>query len=168
MYKFFITYAFTQEKFSWILTSRKVRVNYCMEKSHSKEANNHSASQETPRLLWNLKIHCCVHNSPPLVPILSQTHIHKFPPYFPDSHSNIILPSTSRSYEWSLPFKFSNKYIQISHPSHACYMARTSHLPQFDRSNNIWLRVQIMKLPTMGLYEPKLNSTLFVWPQYQI
>jgi len=43
-----------------------------MEQSPSSEANSHSASQETPHLLWNLKLHHCVYKSFPLVPILSQ------------------------------------------------------------------------------------------------
>jgi hypothetical protein len=37
-------------------------------------------------------------------PILSQINpVHNFPSYFPNIHSNIILPSTPRSSELSLP-----------------------------------------------------------------
>jgi len=75
-----------------------------MEQSPSGEANSNLASQEIPHLLWNPKVHCRVHNSPPLVPILNQMHlVRAFPPYFSEIHSNIIFPSTSRTSEWSLP-----------------------------------------------------------------
>jgi len=41
-----------------------------MEQSPFSEANSHLASQEIPCLLWNLKVHYCVHKRPPLAPIL--------------------------------------------------------------------------------------------------
>jgi hypothetical protein len=61
-----------------------------MKESPSWEANNHSASQQIPRLLWNPKVHC-----PPLVLILSHMHtVHTIPPYFP--RSILILSSHQR------------------------------------------------------------------------
>jgi hypothetical protein len=44
-----------------------------------------------------------------------------FPTYFPNIHSNIILPSTPRSSACSLPFRFSNQNtVHTSYLSYAC------------------------------------------------
>jgi len=74
--------------------------------------DSHSASEETPYLLWNQKVHYRVNNSPPLAHILSQTNpVHKIPPYFPKIYSNIIIPSTPRSSKWSFPSGFPTKIL---------------------------------------------------------
>jgi hypothetical protein len=53
--------------------------------------NNHSGSQEIPCLLWNPKIHYCVHKGPSLIRILNQIHpVHTFPLHFPKIYSKII------------------------------------------------------------------------------
>jgi hypothetical protein len=122
-----------------------------MEQSPSWEAKSHTTSQEILRLLWNPKIHYHVHNSPPLVPILSHAHpVHNFPPYISKIHFNIILPSTPTSFNWSLPFRFPNESTAcISQLSHPCYMPHPSYPPAFDHPNKIWWSVQVMKLLIM-------------------
>jgi hypothetical protein len=50
----------------------------CMEQSLSLEDSSYSASQEIPHLLWNLKVHYCVHNRLLLVPIPSQKHMKSY------------------------------------------------------------------------------------------
>jgi len=69
-------------------------VTNSMEQGPSQEANSHSANQEIPHILWNLKVNYCVHKSLTLVSILSQINtVHNFPPCFSKMHPNIILLS---------------------------------------------------------------------------
>jgi hypothetical protein len=102
-----------------------------MQHSPSWEANSHSASQEIPHLLRNLKVHYHVHKSPSLILIISKMHpVHTFPSNFPEINSNIIFSPMPRSSKWSHPFRFSDQnFVYISHLSHACYMPYPSHPP---------------------------------------
>jgi len=56
-----------------------------------------------------------------LTPVLSQVHpVQNFPQYFLKNHSNIILPSSSRSFKckWSLQFRFSYwNFVRFNLPS---------------------------------------------------
>jgi len=120
-----------------------------MEEGPSREANIHSGSQEIPLLLWNPKVNCRVHKSPPLVPTLSQMNPLNFPPYLPKIHSNITFPSTPTSSKCSFPFMFSDQnFVCIS-----CFIyatCPTSHSRRFDhpynteqQSTNIYIYIYI-------------------------
>ena len=71
------------------------------------EANQFSASQEIPHILWEPKIHYRIYKCPPPVPILSQFDPVLTPTsYFLKIQINIILPSMSGYPKWSLSFRF--------------------------------------------------------------
>jgi len=75
-YKQCITYLFT----------------YSMEQSPSWDANRFSASQEIPRILWNLKVLCHIYKCLPPVPSLSQ--INKVHAPHPTSWRSILMLSS--------------------------------------------------------------------------
>jgi len=92
----------------------------------------------------------CSHGLP-LAPLLSQMNpFHTFPSCLPKIHSNIVLPPTPISSEWSFPSCFPNKtlyaFLVLS-------MRATSLvyfiLHDFDHPNSIWWNVQVVKLLIM-------------------
>jgi len=91
---------------------------YCMEQSPSWEANQFSASQQIPRILWNPDVHYRVYKSPLPITILYQINSVRAPPsHFRKIYFNIILPSTTGSL--SLKFPHQNPVCIFHFPIHA-------------------------------------------------
>jgi hypothetical protein len=58
-----------------------------------------------PAFFMETNVHHRVHKRPPLDPILSQLNpVRPIDPYLPQVQLNVILPSTTRSPQWSLTF----------------------------------------------------------------
>jgi len=131
------------------MTEAPHRIN-SLEQRPSWEVNSHSASQEI-LLLCSPEVHYRVHKSPPLVPILIQMLSgHAFPNCFPNIRFNIIFPSTPRSSERSIAFRFSNhNFLCISHIFHPCYIHLLFHPPLLHNPRNIWWIVHVVKLLIM-------------------
>ena len=89
-----------------IMCTQSLLVRTSREQSPSSEANNCSASQKIPRILWNPKVHNRIHKCLPPVPIVSQINpIHTSSFHFFKTHFNIINPFTARSQKWSLSLR---------------------------------------------------------------
>ena len=68
-------------------------LTYTMEHRPSWEASRFSASQKIPHILWNPKVHYCIHKCPPPDPIQSHLGpVHIPTPHFLMIHFNIIPP----------------------------------------------------------------------------
>ena len=110
-----------------------------MVQSPSWEANWFAGSQEISRISRNPNVHYHTHNRPPPVSILG----HPNPVHIPTSHlleirPNTIRPSTPRSPQWSLSFRFPRQ--DPIHPTlltHTRYMPSPSHSSRFYHPHNI-------------------------------
>jgi hypothetical protein len=126
-------------------------LTYSMEQSPSWEANQFVASQEILRILLNPTVHYRIHKCPPPVSILSQpSPVHIPTSHFLNIYSNIILPSTPGSPQWSLSLTFPppKPYTRLS-PPHPRYMPHPFHFSRFYNPHNIGWGLQIMKLIIM-------------------
>jgi len=133
-----------------------------MDQNPSQEANQFSANQEIPHILWNPKVHYCIRKCPPPVPILSQLD----PFHTPTSHFlrinlNITLLSTPGSHKWSLSHRFPHQNPVYTSPlPHTCYMPHLSHYSWFYHPNNIGQGVTIIKL-LIVYFSVNYNCTIF-------
>ena len=76
-------------------------LTYSMEQSPSWKPDRFAASQEIPNILWNPKVHYCIHNcSLPVLVLRQLDPVHTPTSHFLKIHFNIILPSTPWSSKW--------------------------------------------------------------------
>jgi hypothetical protein len=102
-------------------------------------------------------VHCWQESATGPYPEVHESGPHP-PNMFLKIHSYTVLPSVTRSSEWSLPFMFWDQlFLYISYSSHTCYM---THSSWFDQPNNIWLSVQVTTLLTVLLQPPTISSSL--------
>jgi hypothetical protein len=73
-----------------------------MEQNPSSKANRSSASQEIPQILWNLKVHDRIYNSPP--PVLTLQHTLK-------TNFKVSLTVTPKSSKQSATFRLHDKHF---------------------------------------------------------
>ena len=90
------------------------------------EDNRSAARQEVPGILWNPKVHYCIHKRPSPVPILSHiSPVYASPCHFLDIYFDITLRSTPRSFKWSLSLSPPQQ-----NPLRSSAMSRTCHMPR--------------------------------------
>ena len=121
-------------------------LTYSMVQSPSWEANWFPASQETPCISRNPKVHYRTHKRPPPISILGPPNPVLIPTsYLLEIHPNIIHPSVSRPPQWSLSLWLLHQ--DPIHPpllTHTHHMPSPSHSSRFYHPHNIGWGVQII------------------------
>jgi hypothetical protein len=103
---------------------------------------------------WYYNVHFCVYKTPPPMSRLSLLNrVHTLTAYLPKIHLNIIHPYTPKPLKLLLPFRFSNKRLMHFSSFRACNNWLASHLPLFNRRNNVRFRAQIVK-PLVKEFSP--------------
>jgi hypothetical protein len=103
-------------------------LTHSKKQSPSWEDYSTSTSQETHRLLWNPKVHCCVHKSVTTISILNQMYpVHNLPTYFLNIVFNIILLSAPTSSKCFFPSGLPTKIFYASLITSICVTCPAHH-----------------------------------------
>ena len=104
-----------------------------MEQSPAWEDSISLPNQEITHTSGNVKIHYCIHNSLPLLPILMYMEpVHTIPPYSCTIHFNITLPTMPESSRWSPSFSYHHQNpVCFFITSNLCHMPHPAHFPSF-------------------------------------
>jgi len=117
----------------------------CMEQSPSWEANQFSAIQEIPLILWNPKVHCFFKRARRLSLTWARSIQSMSPSHFLKIQLNIVLPSMPKSCKWSLSLRFSHQIPVCTFPLLPMdYVPPSSHSSRFYHSNSIGWGIQII------------------------
>ena len=120
------------------------------------------ASQESPRILWNPKVHYLIQKCPPPIPILSQLHpVPTTHSHFLKIHLNIMLPSTSGSPQWSLSLRFPHQnLVQTSPLPHTCHMSTHNILLDFATRTILGKEYRSLSSSICNFLHSSVTSTL--------
>jgi hypothetical protein len=122
------------------------------------EATSRSATQEFPIILWNLKLHCRVHERPPLILIWDQMNLVHITPSIPLT-SILILCCHLRLGIPSVPLSSGFSLYAFLFCSHACYMPCPSYPPWLYHSN--YIKLPPVQFHISSLLGQNILSTLF-------
>ena len=135
----------------------------CMQHSPSWEANSSSASQETFRIQWNLKVHYSVHNSPSPVPNLGQSNLVHFPQFHVSKiYSNITLPSKP----YCLPSGLFHSGLSLHAPLLSPIRAICSAHLVLNMMTPIYRKYRTWSLSLCVLHSPVTSPLLSLFAQY--